>query len=350
MRRRRLVVTMLAALALPGAHPLRAAPNRGRSPPPPRRPPAATSTGSVILPPGGPAAVPPGSPPVRRRGGDPGPRAEPRPAGSEAHQSVDSGHCRRRSAVGCTPRPCPRRSPRHRDSPAGNIFAGGDVVTDRFLQDSVEVVQQVPWRGGQYTARWNGQRSSTTSIFTSFNPRLSSNLSLNYTQPLLRNFGIDGPRQRIAVTRANRDLSDIDLRRTVVSTERTVRNAYWQLVFARSFLEVQRQSLALAEESLRNNRTRVEVGTMAPIRHRRGGGGGREELRGGDSGRGGRRARRRPAANPDIRPRHPRLLVDEPPAQRPPVLLARGDRRRRRRPQRASEPDRPRHPRQEPGG
>ena len=36
-------------------------------------------------------------------------------------------------------------------------------------------------------------------------------------------------------------------------------------MFARSFLEVQRQSLALAEESLRNNRTRVEVGTMAPI-------------------------------------------------------------------------------------
>ena len=36
-------------------------------------------------------------------------------------------------------------------------------------------------------------------------------------------------------------------------------------MFARLFLEVQRQSLALAEESLRNNRTRVEVGTIAPI-------------------------------------------------------------------------------------
>ena len=67
------------------------------------------------------------------------------------------------------------------------------------------------------------------------------------------------------MTRADRDLSDINLRHAVVSTERTVRNAYWLLVFARSFLEVQRQSLALAEESLRNNRTRVEVGTIAPI-------------------------------------------------------------------------------------
>ena len=154
----------------------------------------------------------------------------------------------------------------NRDSPAANIFAGGEIrVTDRLLQDSVDMVQQVPWKGGQYSARWFGSRASTTNIFSSFNPILRSNLALNYTQPLLRDFGIDGFRQQIAVTRANRDLSDIDLRRTVVQTERTVRIAYWQLVFARSFLEVQRQSLELAQESLRNNRTRVEVGTMAPI-------------------------------------------------------------------------------------
>ena len=151
------------------------------------------------------------------------------------------------------------------DRQAGNIFDGGDVVTNRYVQDTVDVVQPVPWKGGQYSASWFGRRSTTTSPFTYFNPQLQSNLSLNYTQPLVRNFGIDSFRHQIAVTRANRDLSDIDLRRTVVSTERDVRNAYWQLVFARSFLEVQRQSLALAEESLRNNRTRVEVGTMAPI-------------------------------------------------------------------------------------
>jgi outer membrane protein TolC len=44
-----------------------------------------------------------------------------------------------------------------------------------------------------------------------------------------------------------------------------VRNAYWDLVFARNNLEVQRQSLTLAQQSLRDNRARVEIGTMAPI-------------------------------------------------------------------------------------
>ena len=152
-----------------------------------------------------------------------------------------------------------------RDRPAGSIFDGGDVVTDRFLRDSVDIVQPLPWKGGQYSAQWIGGRSTSTNVFNQYDPYLQSNLSLNYTQPLVRDFGIDGFRQHIAVTRANRDLSEIDLRHAIVSTERNVRNAYWQLVFARSFLEVQRQSLALAEESLRNNRTRVEVGTMAAI-------------------------------------------------------------------------------------
>ena len=123
----------------------------------------------------------------------------------------------------------------------------------------------MPWAGGHYSVSWDGSHSSTNSIFTSFDPVLQSNLRLTYNQPLLRNLGIDGPRLQIAITRANREISDIELRRTIVQTQRNVRYAYWGLVFAQSFLEVQRQSLELAEESLRNNRTRVEVGTMAPI-------------------------------------------------------------------------------------
>ena len=264
MRRGRLVVTMLAALALTGVHP---APGRAQTPaglPAAAPVRAAASTGGVILPR---AALQP-SRPVRRLSVE-------EAVTLALEQNLDLRVERINPLIQDTlvaearsvyaPTLSTTVTGDDRDSPAGNIFAGGDVVTDRFVQDTVGVVQQVPWKGGQYSASWNGQRSSTTSIFTSFNPRLSSDLNLNYTQPLLRDFGIDGFRQNIAVTRANRDISDIDLRRIVVLTERTVRNAYWQLVFARSFLEVQLQSLELAEESLRNNRTRVEVGTMAPI-------------------------------------------------------------------------------------
>ena len=150
-------------------------------------------------------------------------------------------------------------------TPSTNQLSGGldQINTDTF-QNTVGLNQLTPW-GGFYNVNWNSSNQSTTNFFTSFDPQLRSTMSLQYTQPLLRNFTIDNVRQRLQITRTNRDISDIQLRDTIVSTVRNAKNAYWELSFAISALAVQQQSLELAEESLRNNRTRVEVGTMAPI-------------------------------------------------------------------------------------
>ncbi len=151
-------------------------------------------------------------------------------------------------------------------NPAASFLAGGeDQIIDKLFDKAFTVNQQMPWAGGMYTVGWDGSRSSTTNLFSSFDPILQSNMRLSYTQPVLRHFSIDTARQRVDVATTNREIADVGLRQTVVSTERNVRNAYWDLVFAISSLEVQQQSLALAEESLRNNRARIEVGTMAPI-------------------------------------------------------------------------------------
>ena len=81
----------------------------------------------------------------------------------------------------------------------------------------------------------------------------------------LRNFKIDSARQQLLVSKKNREISDVQLRQTVLATVRNVKTAYWDLSYAVSSLDVSRQSLDLARESLRNNRSRVEIGTMAPI-------------------------------------------------------------------------------------
>ena len=67
------------------------------------------------------------------------------------------------------------------------------------------------------------------------------------------------------MSRKNREISDVQLVEAIAQTGRNVRNAYWDLVYAINNLEVQRQSLTLAQQSLRDNRARVEIGTMAPI-------------------------------------------------------------------------------------
>ncbi len=87
----------------------------------------------------------------------------------------------------------------------------------------------------------------------------------NATQPLLRNCKIDTYRQQLEVSRKQRDASDVSLRATVVTTTRNVKNAYWDLAYARDNLRAQQQSLDLAKRSLADNEKRVQIGTMAPI-------------------------------------------------------------------------------------
>ena len=127
------------------------------------------------------------------------------------------------------------------------------------------VASQAPWHGGSYDVRWNNARNTTNNAFSTFNPQLNSSLSATFTQPLLRNFKIDGTRQQLLVSQKNREISDVQLKQSISLTTRNVRNAYYDLMYAIGNLNVQRQSLGLAQQSLKDNRARVEIGTMAPL-------------------------------------------------------------------------------------
>jgi outer membrane protein len=150
-------------------------------------------------------------------------------------------------------------------SPVSSFFSGATnaLVNDRFGA-SAQADQLLPW-GANYNVTWNNVRNKSNSVYDSPNPSLSSMLSGSYTQPLLRNFKIDSTRQALLISKKNREMTDVQLRQTVVETVRLVKNAYWDLAYAVENLKVQQQSLEIARESLRNNKSRVAIGTMAPI-------------------------------------------------------------------------------------
>ena len=142
--------------------------------------------------------------------------------------------------------------------------APNPTVSNVGFANTTGIQQQLPWLGGSYTATWQASRSETDS-YSSFNPILSSNFTVNYSQPFLRNFQIDFNRRQVSNTINLREIADVQLRQNIVMTTRNVRNAYWDLVAAIANLEVAQQALDLARQSLKDNQTRVEVGTMAPI-------------------------------------------------------------------------------------
>ena len=130
---------------------------------------------------------------------------------------------------------------------------------------AVGIEQATRWYGGRYSVNWENGRTETNNVFFTYNPSFRSSVALSYTQPLLRGRRIDGPRRQLLVSQLNRDISDIDLRETVTNTVAEVRRAYWELVYAKASVEVQLQALELAEQLVRDNRARVEIGTLAPI-------------------------------------------------------------------------------------
>jgi outer membrane protein TolC len=143
--------------------------------------------------------------------------------------------------------------------------AGADVLSTETLTGNTGIQQNIKWGGGSFAVAFNNNRIENSNLFATRNPTVNSNLSASYVQPILRGFRIDGTRSQLIVTRLNQEMSEINLRATVISTLANVRNAYWDLVFAIQAVDVAERSLALATKLVEDNRSRVEVGTMAPI-------------------------------------------------------------------------------------
>ena len=142
---------------------------------------------------------------------------------------------------------------------------GGTKVNNGTATYNFGLSQNVSKYGGSYTVNWTNSRVETSNTFSTFNPSFQTNLVGAYTQPLLRGFKIDNVRQQLLISTINRDISEETSRATVIQTLANVRNAYWDLVFAVSAVDVAQRATDLADKLVEDNQARVEVGTLAPL-------------------------------------------------------------------------------------
>ena len=142
---------------------------------------------------------------------------------------------------------------------------GGDIVHNDTSNWNAGLAQNMRWFGGNYNLQWTNDRQNTDRFNSTFNPAFNSGFRAQYTQPLLQNFKIDQTRTNLLTQTIQRDIAELDLQATIASTTAQVRNAYWELAYAQLNLEAQRASYDLATRLVNDNRSRVEIGTMAPI-------------------------------------------------------------------------------------
>ncbi len=142
---------------------------------------------------------------------------------------------------------------------------GGTKVNNGTRTYNFGLAQNVNKWGGNYTVNWTNSRVETSNTFSTRNPSFTTNLVAAYTQPLLRGFRIDNTRQQLLINLINRDISEESARATITQTLANVRNAYWDLVFAQSAVDVAQRATELADKLVVDNQARVEVGTLAPL-------------------------------------------------------------------------------------
>jgi outer membrane protein len=96
-------------------------------------------------------------------------------------------------------------------------------------------------------------------------PTWSSGPGITLQQPLLRNSWIDQSRLTIQLNKAALQISEQALRLQIMTTVTAVKNAYFNLIFARGNVDANATALQLAQQLAAENKKKVEIGTLAPL-------------------------------------------------------------------------------------
>src|ERR1044072_5075196 len=152
-----------------------------------------------------------------------------------------------------------------RISPQQSSLGGGSVTSTTTYSWSPSVQKQFGKGGGSYFLQFDNSHTNTSNSFSLLNPFYSSNLSLQFTQPLLRDRSIDNNRRQIRIQRKRLDQSDADFRQRTIDVINRVQQAYWELVFALRDQQNDLANLNLSRESLRNVEAQIAAGAKAPL-------------------------------------------------------------------------------------
>jgi outer membrane protein TolC len=142
---------------------------------------------------------------------------------------------------------------------------GGARTTTERQSFNTSLSQTLPWYGGRLSASFNNSRNETNNSFSTRNPSYSSSLSFNYSQPLLAGLKIDNQRNALKTNVIQAQITDLQMQSQIENISNQVRLQYWALRASIEGIEIQRRSLAQAQELLNQNRIRVELGSMSEL-------------------------------------------------------------------------------------
>ena len=153
----------------------------------------------------------------------------------------------------------------HRTLAQANSFSTG-IPALVFSNNQFSAGVQKQWlTGSTLTLGYSQAIQASNNLRSEINPVTSGNMNLQFTQPLLRGFGVALNARNIRIAKNNVRVSDLVFQQQVIATVANVVNLYYDLVSFNEDVKVRRQALELAEKLYNDNRKQVEIGTLAPI-------------------------------------------------------------------------------------
>jgi len=126
------------------------------------------------------------------------------------------------------------------------------------------IAQLIP-TGATYSVDWTNSRQTTAGGGTLVSPAYRSGLGLQFSQPLLRDFGTDVTRRGISIARNTLGITHEEFRSVLMDTASAVEQSYLDLIYARQYIDVVREAVFLARDQARITQIRIDVGASAPL-------------------------------------------------------------------------------------
>ncbi|HTP85800.1 MAG TPA: TolC family protein [Bryobacteraceae bacterium] len=153
----------------------------------------------------------------------------------------------------------------HSTTPQSNIYLTGVNP----LVDDTRVYQfgygQSFVTGTNYQLTFTSVRNSFNSPDFSLSPYNSGSLDLYITQNILQGRSIGVNNRNIRVAKNNMKVTDLQLKRQVITTTSAILNLYWDLVSFNEDMRIKQQALGTAQKLYEDNQNQVKLGTLPAI-------------------------------------------------------------------------------------
>src|SRR4051812_2769510 len=119
--------------------------------------------------------------------------------------------------------------------------------------------------GLQYTATFNGSKSSSSNSRSSYLKQYNSGLAINLQQPLIRDRGRYVNRIPFMAAQSNLRVAEFSLRDRLLTLVQTSEAAYWSVISARETLRVQEKARDTAKTYLDFTQQQLDLGAISPL-------------------------------------------------------------------------------------